>query len=335
MTQPLVDIHAHLAGFGDGSPCRVSERMSRSLVFRVLKWKLGLKEGTGADLKYAATLASMASEAGVEAVALGMDAVVDAQGREDWNRTHLYVPAEHVFAMCREHPSLLPGVSLNPLRRDAVDRLENYAEQGAVLVKWLPNLQQFNPADMRCLPFYKALSRLGIPLLAHTGCEHTFPDMDQTLGMAELYERALEEGVTVVMSHCGAACPLHRHADARKGILRLMARHANLMADTSALSSLLKFRHLTGLADFPFPERLVQGSDYPIPGFAMPYAPRIGWSRAFRFELMANPIDKDLKVKEALNVLQATRERSGSVIAKGLQRWREKNRVPEKFSVPN
>ena len=39
---------------------------------------------------------------------------------------------------------------------------------GAVLLKWLPIVQNFNPADERCFPFYEALAHHKLPLLSHT-----------------------------------------------------------------------------------------------------------------------------------------------------------------------
>ena len=51
--------------------------------------------------------------------------------------------------------------SVGPLPRgatEAVEELERCVKAGAVLMKWLPIVQNFNPADPRCEPFYEALA---------------------------------------------------------------------------------------------------------------------------------------------------------------------------------
>ncbi|MCK7472260.1 MAG: hypothetical protein MZU95_17000 [Desulfomicrobium escambiense] len=65
----------------------------------------------------------------------------------------MYLPNEFVAGEVRRHPNLLFGASINPLRRDALRRLEQVADDGAVLLKWLPPIQHIDPADRRLVPF--------------------------------------------------------------------------------------------------------------------------------------------------------------------------------------
>ena len=60
---------------------------------------------------------------------------------------------------------MLFGASVHPYRKDAVAELERCVAAGAVLLKWLPITQGFNPADPRCFPFYEALAHHKLPLL--------------------------------------------------------------------------------------------------------------------------------------------------------------------------
>jgi uncharacterized protein len=53
---------------------------------------------------------------------------------------------------------MLFGASIHPYRKDAVAELERCVGLGAVLLKWLPVVPDFNPADQRCFPFYEALA---------------------------------------------------------------------------------------------------------------------------------------------------------------------------------
>ena len=60
------------------------------------------------------------------------------------------------------------AASIHPYRADAVAELERCIAAGAVMVKWLPITQDFNPADPKCIPLYEALAHHRIPLLSHT-----------------------------------------------------------------------------------------------------------------------------------------------------------------------
>ena len=109
------------------------------------------------------------------AVVLAFDAVYDRDGRLDCANTHLYVTNDYVIELCRRHPKMLFGASVHPYRKDAVAEIERCVEAGAVLLKWLPIVQDFNPADERCFPFYEALAHHKLPLLSHTGGEKSLP----------------------------------------------------------------------------------------------------------------------------------------------------------------
>ena len=49
-----------------------------------------------------------------------------------------------------------------------------YHRQGAILIKWIPNIMYIDPSDEKFIPFYKRLAELNIPLLTHTGMEKVF-----------------------------------------------------------------------------------------------------------------------------------------------------------------
>ena len=89
-----------------------------------------------------------------KAVILGMDGVYDQNGRLNQAHTDFLISNDYVLKTAQAHPNeLLAGVSINPQRRDAIDEVHRCADAGAVLVKVLPNAQQFDPAN----PQYKAI----------------------------------------------------------------------------------------------------------------------------------------------------------------------------------
>ena len=177
----IVDCHVHVSadtpehGF-------LSPRVRDSLLFRFMRWRLGLtwENGAAAEGDVAAKLA--ATIAGTEqldaAVILAFDAVYDSDGRFDRERTHFYVTNDYVAELAAKHPKMLFGVSVNPYRQNALAELERCVNLGAVLLKWLPIVQDINPAAERCLPFYEAVAHYKLPLLCHTGGELRPPVLD-------------------------------------------------------------------------------------------------------------------------------------------------------------
>jgi hypothetical protein len=68
------------------------------------------------------------------------------------------------------------------------------------------------------------------------------------------------------------------------------------------------FRRLRG--DDLAVERLVHGSDFPVPPHAWPFLPDIGLANLRRVSRIRNPLTKDLALKIALGVGQASAERA-------------------------
>ena len=161
-----IDVHAHLAGVGTGeSGCWLSPRTRSRPTFRLLRRLNGVSRKQLAesfDQDWAARLAGAVRESELDrAVALGFDGVYDARGELVEADSQLIVPPAWVFEACRRHPELLPGPSINPFRRDAMERLEECAAGGAVLLKWLPIVQGIDPADPRIAGFVSEFLVLG------------------------------------------------------------------------------------------------------------------------------------------------------------------------------
>src|SRR5690606_37639414 len=97
--------------------------------------------------------------------------------------SQLVVPPSWVFEACRRHRGLLlPGPSINPNRRDALERLEECIEGGAALIKWLPAAQGIDPSSPRLADFYTRMAEAGLPLLVHSGGgEMTFREVEPGL----------------------------------------------------------------------------------------------------------------------------------------------------------
>src|SRR6187455_2166053 len=237
----LIDCHVHLAALPEGqNGCYISPHMLKSPLFRFLLWKHGLSPHNPrqANRKYVDDLLTelRASKHVRQAVLLGMDGVYDHNGQLAKEETHFLISNEYVLATARAHPDdFLPGVSVNPQRRDAVDEVHRCADAGAVLVKVLPNAQQFNPADAKYRRFYRALAERRLPFLSHVGYEFSLIGKDQSVGDPTRLEIALDEGVTVIAAHaCSYGLMLYERF--LPVLLDFSKRYPNFYADISALT---------------------------------------------------------------------------------------------------
>lgn len=272
----ILDCHVHVCAAtpGHGS---MSQSLLDSLPFRFMRWRLGLGEfGPETERQLEALLARTIAETTEldAAVVLAFDAVHGDDGHRDVNNTHLYVTNDYVIELAARHKHMLFGASVHPYRKDAVAEVERCAKAGAVLLKWLPNTQCFNPSDPRCVPFYEALAHHKLVLLSHTGGEKSLPVLDKTVGNPMLLEPALKRGVTVIAAHCGTRSG-PGDPDYLPQFMRLAREYEHFYGDTSALNLPTRsyaYKHV--LSDKVVREKLVHGSDWPI--LPVPPITRIG-----------------------------------------------------------
>jgi predicted TIM-barrel fold metal-dependent hydrolase len=233
-------------------------------------------------------------------VALAFDAVYDTAGRTVQRDTLFYIPNDYLFEVCDRYPSLLPGISIHPYRRDALDELERCVERGAVLVKWLPSVQGMDPANPAIVPFYEQLVAHRLPLLVHTGREHTFPALHVELEHPGRLRLPLELGVTVIAAH-GASLG---HWSGREGYFaRIALSHEfpNLLTDISGMAVPIRARHLIALgAANHLQGSAIYGSDYPIPALLLPFRAHLSRQERRRLAAIPNPFDLDVGLKQAL-----------------------------------
>ena len=266
----LIDCHVHLAALPEGgNGCYISPKMLKSPLFRFLLWKHGLSpdKPREANRKYVDDLLVelRASRQVQRAVLLGMDGVYDHAGKLAGKETDFLISNDYVLQTARAHPDeFLPGVSINPQRRDAVEEVHRCADAGAALVKVLPNAQQFNPADPKYTAFYRALVERKLPFLSHVGYEFSLIGKDQSVGDPGRLRLALDEGVTVIAAH---ACSYGLMVYERflPVLLTFAKQYPNFYADISALTLLNRFRMLLHLRRHPeVHDRLLFGTDYPL-----------------------------------------------------------------------
>ena len=328
----IVDMHCHIAGIGaGGSGCFISPRMRHNWRFNIYLHSFGVSrrelERQGDHLVADRISASLAGSQFVShAVILAMDGVIGPDGQLDTHRTEVYVPNEFVAAMAAQHTNLLFGASVNPLRPDALERLTWAKAHGAVLVKWLPSIMEFDPSDPRFIPFYKKLEELNLPLLSHTGPEHSFSKSDEALGDPETLRLPLSLGVTVIAAHVAASGKYHGERGADR-LARMMLEFPNLYADISALTLINNLGYLHRAVHRPeFAGRLVYGSDFPLirtPLVSPWYSVRIPFREKFAIARHRNPWDRDVLMKRDLGAAPEIFGKWGN----GLGRRREREGI--------
>ena len=326
MPDPLplkIDLHVHMVGNGaGGSGCwyrpRGWTRWAEPLMLR----NFGLPSGAlreNLDVLYAERLLAFVQDSSLDAVViLAQEEPYDCAGRKLDSVGSFYVPNDYVLRLAREHPEFLAGISIHPARPDALEELEKCLAAGATLLKCLPNCQNIDWSDRRYTRFLERMAAAGLPLLAHTGSEHTLPVIDKRLADPRILVRPLEIGVTCIAAHCATASgPFDR--DYFDVFAELVRRFPNLYGDNSAFSvpnGRLGGRHLEHCLAEPLSRRILHGSDTPVPVLGHEALFRGYVSRlAFRSSLRErNPIERDCRLKRAMGFPEESFTRAAGLL---------------------
>jgi predicted TIM-barrel fold metal-dependent hydrolase len=315
----IVDCHVHVCATtpGHGS---ISVQLLTGLPFRFMRWRLGLPGDLSEAAEKAVAAALIATVKGTQeidkAVVLAFDAVYDREGRLDTENTHLYVTNDYAWELCRDHPKLLFGASVHPYRKDAIAEVERCVGRGAVLMKWLPVVQDMDPRDERCFEFYDALAHHKLPLLCHTGGERALPNLKPEYADPALLVPALKRGVTVIAAHCGTRSR-KSEPDYVPTFMRMAHEHERLYGDTSALNLPARtYVYDSILTDPVVRGKLIHGSDWPI--IALPPMSRLGWRKSMSLLFREqNWMRRDVRIKQELGFDEAYWQRAATVLRLG------------------
>jgi mannonate dehydratase len=218
---------------------------------------------------------------GAKAMLLAFDFHYDERGARREDLSSFFIPNHYAADLARRFPDRFEWIcSIHPYRADAIDQLDWSVRHGARAVKWLPSAMGMDPASPKCDPFYQALARSNLPLLTHAGEEQAIAGGS----LAELnnplrLRRPLEQGVRVIVAHCAS---LGKNIDIDHGpggprveafelFQRLMGEsryERRLFGEISAIIQANRIDSalaaLIRRADWH--SRLINGSDYPLPG---------------------------------------------------------------------
>ena len=331
----LVDYHCHIVGTGeDGSGCYVNAHMLTWLhpldriKFLAYRSAGRIENVDHAESEHLGRLLDLAGGRRGRLLVLAFDEHRGPDGVVVPAKTEFHVPNTYALRVAREHPDrLVAAASVHPLRPDALEELDRCAAAGARVVKWLPNAMGIDPSDPRCTPYYERMRAHGMILLSHGGEEKAVDaEEDQRLGNPLLLRAPLAAGVKVICAHFAGLGddedlddPARPRVPSWKLLLRMMENprwDGLLFADISAATQSNRIPEplTTLLLRTDLHERLVNGSDYPLPAINVV----ISTKKLVRAGLLApedrdplneiydfNPLVFDYVLKRRLRVLDA------------------------------
>lgn len=283
------DAHIHVFGDGDsGSGLWFNPRMSQLWrPVEYLRRKIYINASCiddrpgRIDLSFVDQLLAQtqAMERGFKAMLFAFDWARDEAGAPLREVSTYYASDAHIAALAARHPAHFEWVaSVHPYDPGALDRLDAAVAQGARAIKWLPSAQNIDPASPRCDRFYAKLVALKLPLISHAGEEQAVVGFGEHLGNPLRLRRPLSAGVRVIVAHCASLGHAEElDAKVKSGQLtnfelftRLMDEpryRSNLFGDISAVVQANRVDVIpTLLSRRDWQGRLLNGSDYPLPG---------------------------------------------------------------------
>lgn len=285
------DCHTHLVGTGDsGSGIWLNPAMHSPLAPMQYAQRLFFLNAACAndppgqvDRTFVERLRTLVNglPRGPKLMLMAFDHTYDAEGNRDLPNTAFHTPNVYAARTASGSPVHFEWIaSVHPYRADCVEALEWAARHGARAVKWLPPAMGIDPSSARCDRFYEAARRFGLPLLTHAGQERAVHGANaHDMGNPLRLRRALDHGMRVVVAHCAT---MGEDRDIDKGnegpyvpsfdlFARLMddtRYEGRLFGEISAVTQLNRagpYLHRI-LQRTDWHARLVNGSDYPLPG---------------------------------------------------------------------
>ncbi len=316
-----IDGHVHFVGDGsNGSGCwlRKSTLLDR-IIEPIVKAQAGISKSSrrlGIDQAYEERLIGLIDDSSLDSVLLlAMDYPYNEDGNCLKEKAKFYVPNDRVLVLAKKFAQIIPACSIHPARKDAIEELERCAEQGAKVLKLLPNCHNVDCSDNRYRALWERLAKLNMPFLTHTGGEFSVPVLNAKFADPRILRLPLECGVKVIAAH-GAGKSGLCDPDYTADLLKMMDEFANLFTDNSALASPNRWRTIPALLDPKIQSRVIHGSDFPIPSGGL--GPWVGkllsgadYSKSRKIK---NPLERDVFIKKAVGFQEITFSRLAEMI---------------------
>ncbi len=318
-------MHVHIVGNGsNGSGCWLRVTGWHQPLAALMLRQIGLPSSAmkgDLDRLYVDRLLDLVRTSSLSAaVILAHDHVYDEAGRRMENVGSFYVPNDYVLGLAKAHPEFLPAVSIHPARRDALEELNRCIAAGAVMMKCLPNCHNIDCSDRRFTKFWERMAEARVPLLAHTGGEHTVPVVRKEFSNPKVLELPLQCGVNVIAAHCGTKSglldPEYFHLFAK-----MTRQYPNLYGDNSAFNVPIRGRHVRKCVKEPLADRILHGSDLPVPvhGHFAWLKGYVDWKTFRQWETHPNILERDYQLKLASGFPGASATKIWSLLPRNAQ----------------
>ncbi len=289
----LQDFHVHAVGTGSkGTGNWVNPNMQKIfnpfkyIQFNVYMNASGIKIYENADEEYIErlnTLIKSDTRYG-KTVLLAFDYNYNLDGEIDKEHSSFYISNDYVYKMSLKYPnSFIPAISVNPNRVDALKELDKWGNLGIHYVKWLPNAMHIDPSNQKYKEFYERVKKYDMAIIVHTGFEKAVEGEEfQEMGNPLLLRYPLNLGTKIIMAH-GASlgeCVDYDNKNVKKSCFDLFWRvfqnkkyDGLLFGEISAMTLYTRVGNplLTLLEHPEFHNRLINGSDYPLPAINILY----------------------------------------------------------------
>jgi uncharacterized protein len=339
------DSHVHLLGVGDGDTgCWINPRMRSLLSPKLYLQKRFFlnaacvgKESEKAktvDADYVTRLKQLVDEmpVGAKLMLFAFDRTYPATSMSatgfDLKKSAFYVPNEYAAKLAKQYPDRFQFVASVHPYRDAPEKMDEIigkvATDGAVAIKWLPAAMGIDPASPRCDAMYAACNKYGLPIITHAGEERAVEGAHvQHYGNPLRLRRPLDQGVKIVVAHCasmgtdvdldvGEKGPRVPSFKLFERLMNDKKYDANLFADISAIPQANRADTLAEIVGREaWTTRLVNGSDYPLPGvmplFSVDKLVERGWLPKNEGDVIKsireyNPLVFDFVLKRSLRI---------------------------------
>jgi mannonate dehydratase len=282
------DSHTHLIGTGDGGSGIYVNPRTESLLDpgqyarRLFFLNAGcVHDAAGSvDLAYVDRMRNLieGTRPGVKMMLYAFERAYDERGAPDPEHTVFHIPNDYARDVARRHPEHFEwAASIHPYRKDALEALAQAARDGARGVKWLPSAMGIDPLSEKCDAFYRLLNKMDLPLIAHAGLERAVLGREaHDFGNPLRLRRALDAGVRVVVAHCASMGedrdldqgPNGPYVESFTLFARIFEKHPNAYGDISAMTQVNRAGPALArvLENQAWHARLLNGSDYPLPG---------------------------------------------------------------------
>ena len=241
-----IDMHVHVGVLGDDPAFKpygaISRWMRQQPAYLIMLLYARIKPEEASDIRFREAVIQAITRSGMDqVVCLALDPVFDTKGERRPERSNMWVANEYITRVLRPlgKGKIRLGASVHPYDPLFASRVKQWVAEDAVLLKWLPSVQQIDLADERVRPALELLARAGagggpLPLLLHVGPEHAIMSTDPRTtsydflswswwdGFFNLFrskqERwfvprikrvlanlraGLDAGATIILAHCG------------------------------------------------------------------------------------------------------------------------------------